>query len=206
MKIEYYGHSFVKLTFSNFSIAIDPYGDIGLNPPNVFADYVFCSHDHYDHNNATIVCGAKRLDVDAAAASGGRFTVLNSFHDENHGAFRGKNDVLVINADDKKIVHFGDIGCYDEKVVKKTSGADIIFIPIGGKYTIDAIEAMKYIDAIKPKTIIPIHYKIDGSTVDIAKIEDFLKMINEYKTKNSGFILEAEDTGVIIVTTEVKNV
>lgn len=59
MKIEYFGHSFVKITFRDFSVAIDPYGDIGLTPPKVFADYVFCSHNHYDHNNAGFIIGRK---------------------------------------------------------------------------------------------------------------------------------------------------
>lgn len=206
MKIEYFGHSFVKITFRDFSVAIDPYGDIGLTPPKVFADYVFCSHNHYDHNNAGFISGAKRIDAGNIKDSGGRFEIIKTFHDEAFGALRGENDALIINADGKKIVHFGDAGCFDEALVEKARGADIIFIPVGGKYTIDAAGAKRYVEAINPKTVIPIHYKIDGSTVDIAKIDEFLKLIKEFKTEKSGFLYNVNEKGVIVVTPEVKHV
>ena len=205
MKIEYFGHSFVKLTFREFSVAIDPYGDIGLTPPQVSADYVFCSHNHYDHNNAGLVGGAKRIDINGAKSSGGRFEIVKTYHDEAFGALRGENYVLIINADGKKVVHLGDAGCFDETVAKKARGADIVFIPVGGKYTIDAAGAVKYIEAMRPETVIPIHYKIDGSTVDIAKIDEFLKLVKVFKTEKSGFLYNV-DKGVLVVTPEVKHV
>lgn len=202
MKIEYYGHSFIKLTFNDFSVAVDPYGDIGLTPPEVFADYVFCTHNHYDHNNSSIVIGA----ADISKAGGRNFETVRTFHDEKRGALRGVNDVLIINADGVKVAHFGDIGCFDENVVEKTRGADVIFLPVGGKYTIDAAVALKYIEAVKPKVTVPVHYKIKGSTVDVAKIDEFLKLIKNYKTEKSGFIYDKDESGVIVVTPEVKNV
>lgn len=201
MKIEYYGHSFVKLTFNDFSVAIDPYGDIGLIPPEVFADYVFCTHNHYDHNNAAIVNGAACVRAD-----GKRFETVRTFHDEKRGALRGNNDVLIIFADGKKVVHLGDIGVFDENVVEKTRGADLMFLPVGGNYTIDAAVAYEYIKAAKPKVAVPIHYKIEGCTVDIAKIDGFLKLFENYKTVKSGFVFDNDESGLIVVTPEVKNV
>ena len=206
MKTEYYGHSFVKLTFSKFSVAIDPYGDIGLPLPKVFADYVFCTHNHYDHNNASIVKGAVLLNETDLSRLSGTFQTVKTFHDEKGGRLRGLNYAFIVNADGKKVVHLGDIGCFDENVVEKTRGADVMFIPVGGKYTIDARGALRYIEAVKPKTVIPIHYKINGSTVDIARIDEFLKLVKNYETENSGFVYSDVNYGVVVVTPEVKGV
>jgi hypothetical protein len=74
----------------------------------------------------------------------------------------------LFNLDGVKAAFLGDLGVYEEKeLISKLYGVDILFIPIGGKYTIDAEGALQYVKLIKPKTVIPMHYSIKGSTVDI---------------------------------------
>jgi L-ascorbate metabolism protein UlaG (beta-lactamase superfamily) len=93
----------------------------------------------------------------------------------------------------------GDYGESDNpKIINLLSGVDVLFIPIGGTYTIDAKTAKYYIEKIKPKTVIPIHYKINGSTVDIDKIDEFLKLVDGYKTVASPYNYN-NDSGVLVI-------
>ena len=98
----------------------------------------------------------------------------------------------------------GDYGEYDNKeIIKALYGVDILFIPVGGKYTIDSKTAKYYVDSVKPKTVIPIHYNIKGSTVDIKGVEEFLKLVNSSKIVSSPFEYNNE-SGVVVVKSEVK--
>ena len=193
MIISYFGHSFLLIKGKEYSIALDPYGDIGLKIPCVSADFVFCSHEHYDHNNASAVKNAKRV------MENNSFKIIKSFHDDKGGLLRGTNDILLFSLDGIKIAFMGDYGESDNpKIINLLSGVDILFIPIGGTYTIDAKTAKYYIEKIKPKTVIPIHYKINGSTVDIDKIDEFLKLVDGYKTVASPYNYN-NDSGVLVI-------
>ena len=199
MKIQYFGHSYLLISGGDYSIALDPYGDIGLIPPIVSADYVFSSHSHYDHNNFSVVKGAKLIDK-----SQGAFKVIPSFHDNEKGSLRGLNNILLFTLDGYTLAFMGDYGEYDNKeIIKALYGVDILFIPVGGKYTIDSKTAKYYVDSILPKTVVPIHYNIKGSTVDIKGVEEFLKLVNNSKIVSSPFEYNNESR-VVVVRSEVK--
>ena len=171
MKIKYFGHACFLVDTGKSSICIDPYGDIGLTEPNICADYYFCSHEHYDHNNYKIVKGAKPLDSKI------NYQILQTYHDKQKGKLRGINKVLVLNQE-FKVVHLGDLGeIPSQEVLQKIKNADILFCPIGGTYTIDYLEAIELINLVKPKIVIPMHYKINGSTVDVDTEQNFINNI-----------------------------
>ncbi len=193
MLISYFKHSFLLIEGKEFSIALDPFSNIGLSEPKVKADYVFCSHSHYDHNNVSLVIGAKPLDnkVD--------YNIIETFHDNEKGNLRGKNNILVFTLDGYKIAFLGDYGeSYNEKVIRSLKGVDILFIPIGGTYTIDSDEAYRYVKEIKPKTAIPIHYKVKGSTVDILNEEKFLNYFDNYIIKSSPYSYN-DESGIVFI-------
>ena len=199
MKIKYFGHSYLLVSGSDYSIALDPYGDIGLNPPIVKADYVFSSHSHYDHDNLSVVKGAKLID-----SSGGAFKVIPSFHDNEKGKLRGRNNILLFNLDGFSLAFMGDYGESDnQEIINALYGVDVLFIPVGGKYTIDSKTAKFYVDGIKPKTIIPIHYKIKGSNVDIKGVQDFLELVDSYQKVSTPFEYDGE-SGVVVINPEIK--
>ena len=171
MKIKYFGHACFLINTNKGSVCIDPYGDIGLAEPNISADYYFCSHEHYDHNNYKIVKGAKKLDSKI------NYQTLQTFHDKQNGKLRGLNNILVIN-EELKVVHLGDLGeIPSQEVLQKIKNADILFCPIGGTYTIDYLEAIKLIKTINPKIVIPMHYKIKDSKVDVDTEQNFIKNV-----------------------------
>lgn len=199
MNINYFGHSYLLILGKDYSIALDPYGDIGLLPPKINSDYVFSSHGHYDHNNFSVVNSKKVIKN-----SNNLFKIIPSFHDNENGALRGTNNILSFNLDGYRLAFMGDFGEDDnKKVINQLKNVDVLFVPIGGKYTIDYKVAKKYCDKIKPKTIIPIHYKIEGSNIDIDNLDNFLKLFESYSMVNSPYNYD-DRNGVVVISPEIK--
>ena len=99
------------------------------------------------------------------------------FHDDAHGAKRGKNLIFRFRAEGLDICHLGDLGePASERIIGELRGADVLLIPVGGHYTIDAVEAKEYVTRISPKLVIPMHYYTDGLQVDIAGPQHFLSL------------------------------
>ncbi len=198
MLISYFGHSYLHLSGKDYSITLDPFGDVGLKIPKVLSTYVFSSHSHYDHNNFKAVKNAKLVKNDE------RFEIISTFHDDENGKLRGTNNILLFKLDGFKIAFMGDFGESNNKtVIEKLKGVDILFIPIGGKYTIDSKTAKFYVDGIKPKTVIPIHYKIKGLTVDIDDEKGFLKLFDGYIEHNSPYNYNGE-YGVVLLSPQME--
>ena len=105
---------------------------------------------------------------------------------------RGKNIIYKFTMDDVTFCHLGDLGHkLDEDAVQKIGDVDILFIPIGGTFTVDAEGAWSVINLIKPRIAIPMHYKIGGLSLPIAGIEPFLEK-NKYKTLKVGNEIDIE--------------
>ena len=171
--IEYFGHSCFRLTGGGQRVVLDPYAD-GCVPgcPNLRldAEFVFCSHDHHDHNAVQCVTlrtgGAPKFTV----------TELETDHDDAGGSKRGRNMIRIFNFDGVRIAHFGDLG--RPLTVAETAALrdlDCALMPVGGFFTIDAQQAAAIAEAIAPGTVIPMHYRTDTSGFDvIAALDDAL--------------------------------
>ena len=184
MKIQYLGHSCFKLTESTgTSIVTDPYGEIGYDlPEDLSATAVSVSHNHFDHNNAKSVKGNPvRLEKEGFYdLDGVEVTAIKSYHDDEAGAKRGENLIFKFRMDGLDICHLGDLGedCSAE-LLELLLPVNILLIPVGGKYTIDAQQAKEYVDRIMPDVVIPMHYKTRNSTVDIEKAQAFLDLFED---------------------------
>ena len=187
MIIQYYGHSCFKITTKpagrgkdDVAVFFDPFDkSVGLRPPQGQADLVLVSHNHADHNNVEALKGEPYvIDIPGEySAKGANIIGIASSHDDKNGAERGENTIYVLEAEDLRICHLGDLGSdLSEKQLEKINGIDILMVPIGGGYTIDGKKAVDIIKKIEPKIIIPMHYKIKGSTVNI---DDEKKFCNE---------------------------
>ena len=184
MKIQYFGHSCFKLTESTgFSVLTDPFSGIGYElPRGITADVVTVSHDHYDHNNASAVAENSKIlrkdgffDFDDVKIVG-----VKSYHDEKGGALRGENVIYKFRMDGLEICHLGDLGeeCSAE-LIELLLPVNILLIPVGGKYTINAKQAKEYVDMLMPDIVIPMHYKTKNSNIDIDKPQSFLEEFDE---------------------------
>lgn len=196
MKISYFGHSNFLVEGNDYSILLDPFSSVGLKEVKCVCDYVFCSHDHFDHNNKSLAVGAKEVK------NGYPFEIIKTYHDEKKGLLRGENNVLLFNLDGFKLAFLGDLGEYDNnKLIDKLFGVDFLFIPVGGKYTIDEEGAFNYAKKINPKVVIPMHYKLKNSTVDIKGVDEFLNKFSSHIKVSSPFVYNSE-SGVVLIKGE----
>jgi L-ascorbate metabolism protein UlaG (beta-lactamase superfamily) len=213
MIITWQGHSCFKIQDKigpeGVTVVTDPFTkEVGLKTPNFEADIVTISHDHFDHNNAAALRGnpmvincAGEYDFKGVLIEG-----IDSYHDEKNGAERGGNIMYRIEIDDISVAHLGDLGhILDNVQLEKLAGTDVLLIPVGGKYTIDAKKAVEVISQIEPRIIIPMHYKTKDSKIDIDEIDKFIKEIGltpsyEEKLKISKKDLPQEDMELVILS------
>ncbi len=192
MVIEWLGHSCFKITLkSGLRILLDPYnGDTGYAPQDVEADVVTISHAHYDHNDLSHVKGNYTVVNTPGVQTFGELTIegFETWHDHSQGAHRGANIIFLFSVRGIRLCHMGDIGCIpDDALFEKLCGTDILLIPVGGKVTIDAKEALSICERIEPNIIIPMHFKTPDSNIDLAPLHDFLEVVGrEYDVSHHG--------------------
>jgi len=185
MDITYLGHSAFRIKTKNHTIVTDPYNSsIGLKFPKTEADLVTVSHDHFDHNDLSGLKDYKKVFNSPGEYEIGGVSVFGipSFHDNKKGEERGKNTIFVIETEGVTICHLGDLGhLLAEDQIDEIGDVDILLVPVGGTYTISAKEAVDVVQAIDPKIIIPMHYKLPGLKVDIESCDKFIKEMGNKK-------------------------
>lgn len=186
MKIKWLGHSSFLLTESTgISVLTDPFDSAmvgyGLSSPKV--DIVTMSHGHADHNYLEAVPGYKEIyDAPGKFEYEGRvhITGIQSFHDDCEGKARGQNIIYRFGMDGVNICHMGDIGepCSPE-LIERLLPVNVLLIPVGGNYTVDAELAKEYVDRLMPDIVIPMHYKIKHCELDIDKVDPFVRLFDD---------------------------
>lgn len=172
MELVHIGHSCFRLKGKNATVITDPYdpASTGLKLPKITADIITISHDHKDHNYA------KGIEESEITFKGpGEYELKNvkilgigTFHDLTHGAERGKNTVFRIEIDNIAVVHLGDLGHkLSDSQVDDLGVVDILLVPVGGIYTLNAEAAAATVSQIEPKIIIPMHYKTEGMNENV---------------------------------------
>ncbi|TSC90909.1 MAG: Zn-dependent hydrolase [Parcubacteria group bacterium Licking1014_17] len=184
MIITWFGQSCFRLAGKDANVLIDPFSkEIGLKPPRINDQIVLKTHDHIDHNNLegagpeTFVIGGpgeyEKLGVSV--------TGIESYHDNEKGAKRGSNTIYMIHMDEMMLCHLGDIGqkqfTQEQLDAINWADIDILFVPVGGTYTVNAAEAVELVKEIEPKIIIPMHYKIPGLSIELDDVKKFTKEI-----------------------------
>jgi len=196
LQIRWHGHSCFEIT-NDVTLVTDPHDgkSIGIPAPTVSGDIILISHDHYDHNSIkTVEKDDSKVITDERKRTVANIDIkgIESFHDECQGEKRGKNIIYKFTMNDITFCHLGDIGHeIDEEIIQKIGDVDILFIPIGGTFTVDANQAWNIIDKIKPKIAVPMHYKIGGLSLPITGIDPFLEK-NKYKTLKVGNEIDME--------------
>ena len=182
MKLEWIGHACFRLTGENGTVVItDPYDEtVGAEMVPLQADLITMSHEHHDHNDESMIAGSPVIlhGTQEAVVGGVTARAYGSYHDEVQGAKRGKNAIRVFEMDGLKVVHMGDQGCMPEgEIISAISGADVMMIPVGGTYTVDAKEAKAIVDCAKPRCVIPMHVKTKRCPYPIETVQGFLKLM-----------------------------
>jgi len=184
MIITFLGHAaFLITSESGIKIVTDPYKPGCFNGGIQYAaiaetvDIVTISHEHDDHNDTTL--NGKPEYIRGPGGQVIRGITINGtevFHDTSSGKERGKNTIFSILVDSVHVVHLGDLGhklSYSDTA--KIGKVDVLFIPVGGYFTIDAATAWDVVKMLKPKVVIPMHYKTAKCGFPIAPVDDFIK-------------------------------
>jgi L-ascorbate metabolism protein UlaG (beta-lactamase superfamily) len=181
MVITWYGQACFRIQSGDKALVLDPFEkSVGLMPPSIQADILFVTHEHFDHNNIKaikgdyfLINGPGEYEVKGIKAKG-----IASYHDNEKGAKRGLNTLYLIEVEGIHILHCGDLGqdLLDDKQLEEIGSVDILMIPTGGFFTIDAKQAVGVINQIEPKIVIPMHYKIPKlSILELDGVDKFLK-------------------------------
>jgi L-ascorbate metabolism protein UlaG (beta-lactamase superfamily) len=220
--IEWYGHAcFTIAAGSGARIVIDPFDPdkFPYSLPEGPATLAFASHDHSDHNylggvdyrvavkggqgGAMITDPLKTIpDYDTYTfnedSTSYALRIVPSSHDEQGGAKRGHNVISVWEIDGVRIVHMGDLGCaLDKKQIEAIGRPDVLMIPVGGYYTIDAEGARAVVKELSPHVVIPMHFRTKalGDRVPISTADEFLKGWEKVKVM-SGSVLHVTPGGL----------
>ena len=210
MKIKYLGHAaFVITSDEGVKIITDPYTtspDLTYGEIRATADVATVSHNHLDHCNVAAVGGDPQVMrwAEVSTAKGIKFRGINSYHDDEGGRMRGGNIIFCFEVDGLKICHLGDLGhLLDDRQKAEIGKVDILLIPVGGHFTIDAKTATEVCDQLKPGVIIPMHYRTDKGLPVIAGVDEFLRGKANVKWLDTSQVEfkagELPNTGQIIV-------
>ena len=184
MQIKYIGHASFFIKTKTARVVTDPFDPkmVGLKFPKTEADIVTISHQHQDHNFLGQISGDPLvIDWPGEFEKGGvRVFGYQTYHDKEQGAKRGENILYKIEADDISLLHCGDLGMVlSEETVDEIGEVDIIFIPVGGHYTIDASDAQEVVKRDEPSIVIPMHYgssQLNQETFkELSPLSDFLE-------------------------------
>jgi len=187
MNIIWHGQSFFEISTKDtkneeLKIAIDPFDkSIGLKIPKVEAQILLITHNHSDHSNKKAINGNPFLIESPGEyeTKGVYVKGVQGFHDDSQGKEKGKVVFYIIEVENIRICHLSDIGQKEltSEQIEQIGNIDILMIPVGGVYTLDAKQAANIISQIEPKIVIPMHYQVPNLNLKLNSLEQFLKEI-----------------------------
>ncbi len=201
MIIKWLGHScFLVTSAAGVRVVTDPYSigsGINYSPVAEAADVVVISHEHHDHNAAWAVQGEPEIvrGVGTKTVRGIQFKGIATHHDKSGGGERGNNTVFRFTVDGVRLCHLGDLGHLLTRTQCAEIGeVDILFVPVGGFFTIDADDATRVCDQLRPKVTIPMHFKTPKCDYTIGVVDDFVvSKQNVRETHSSEIEIGLED-------------
>ena len=179
MDVTWLGHGCFRLRGRGAAVVTDPYPPtIGLKLQRMDADLVTVSHDHDDHNYTQVVRdgayevrGPGEYEVAGVSVVG-----LPTYHDAEKGARQGRNTVYLIEIDDVRVCHLGDLGHkLDDAEAEAVASPDVLLVPVGGRTTMNGEQAAEVVRQLEPRYVIPMHYSIPGLKLELDAVDRFLK-------------------------------
>jgi L-ascorbate metabolism protein UlaG (beta-lactamase superfamily) len=176
--ITWYGHSCFRLRGRSVAVVTDPYPP-SLGPKlKLEADIVTVSHPHDNHShvpgvgkNPFVVQGPGEYEVSGVTILG-----VPTFHDQQNGAERGRNTIYLIDVDDVKVCHLGDVGhALDASQLERLGNIDVLLVPVGGGASLDAAKGAEVVRQVEPRYVLPMHYAVPGVKLELQPVERFLQ-------------------------------
>lgn len=177
MDVTWHGQSCFRLRGRGAAVVTDPY------PPSVGprlkldATVVTVSHEHESHSHvqsvrdARVIEGAGEYEISGVAVRG-----LPTFHDSQSGAEHGRNTVYVIELDDVRVCHLGDLGhTLSDDALEAIGNVDVLLVPVGGGAALDGAAAAEVVRQVEPRYVVPMHFGHPAIRRELAPVDRFLK-------------------------------
>jgi len=203
MKIKYLGHAAFELELaSGARYVIDPYttgafGTLKYGPIEGNFDVGVVSHNHEDHVSREVLSHCMKIINTSGKVTIGDVTIesLMTYHDESKGSARGKNLISVVEAEGLRVAHLGDLGHeIAPKDFPMLMWLDVLMIPVGGHFTIDAAAAAALAKSFEPKIVIPMHYLTPKVDFPITPVENFTKLMDTVERAGASEIEVTKET------------
>lgn len=201
MKLKFIGHSCFLVTSSDgATVIIDPYksgaygGAICYDPIIDQADIAVLTHEHEDHGNVKDLPGHPLSVSMESRVRGIEFDMVMTWHDQAEGAERGPNRIVCFSIDDIRLCHLGDLGhVLKDEQASAVGHVDILLVPVGGRFTIGPDEASEVIGQLKPRIVVPMHYKTDKCLFPIEPVDTFLNGKEPVRRSSSSEVIFTRD-------------
>jgi L-ascorbate metabolism protein UlaG (beta-lactamase superfamily) len=178
LDVTWLGHGCFRLRGRGAAAVTDPYPpSIGLKLQRLDANLVTVSHEHENHNYTQIVRDAYEIRGPGEYEVAGVSVIgVPTYHDAEKGAKHGRNTIYLIEIDDVRVCHLGDLGHpLDDSEAEAISSPDILLVPVGGRTTINAAQAAGVVRQLEPRYVVPMHYAIPGLKLELDPLDRFLK-------------------------------
>jgi len=203
MKIKYLGHAAFELALAGGArYVIDPYtagafGTLKYAPIEGNFDVAVVSHSHEDHVSREVLDRSKEIinKSGKVVVDGVTIESLMTYHDESKGSARGKNLISIVEAEGLRVAHLGDLGhAIVPKDFPMLKWMDVLMIPVGGHFTIDAATAAALAKSFEPKIVIPMHYLTPKVDFPITPVENFTKLMDTVERAGASEIEVTKET------------
>jgi len=178
LDVTWLGHGCFRLRGRSAAVVTDPYPPaIGLKLSRLEADLVTVSHEHENHNYTQVVRDAYEIRGPGEYEVAGVSVIgVPTYHDAEKGAKHGRNTVYLIEIDDVRVCHLGDLGHkLDDAEAETISSPDVLLVPVGGHTAINAAQAAEIVRQLEPRFVVPMHYAIPGLKLQLDSLDRFLK-------------------------------
>jgi L-ascorbate metabolism protein UlaG (beta-lactamase superfamily) len=212
LDVTWLGHGCFRLRGRSAAVVTDPFPPaIGLKLPKLDADLVTISHEHENHSYTQVMRDAYEIRGPGEYEVAGVSVIgVPTFHDAQKGAKHGRNTVYLIEIDDVRICHLGDLGhALDDAEAEAISSPDVLLVPVGGHTSINAAQAAEIVRQLEPRYVVPMHYAIPGLKLELDSLDRFLKEMavtaSEPQPKLSVSASSGEyDTKVVVLEPKVE--
>lgn len=181
MEIKYLAHSSFLVKTKDAKLVMDPFDPsfVGLKFAKQEADIVTISHGHKDHSHTSLIEGTPLILTwpGQFEKKGIRIWGYRSYHDKVEGKERGEVILYKFESEGISLLHCGDLGVIpSDAMLDEIGDVHILMVPVGGKYALNADEAMQLIKKIEPSIVIPMHYGREGLAIEgLSPLDEFLK-------------------------------
>jgi L-ascorbate metabolism protein UlaG (beta-lactamase superfamily) len=176
LDVTWLGQSCFRLRGKSAAVVTDPFPP-ALGPKlRLEGNLVTVSHPHENHSHvqsvkdAYVIEGPGEYEVAGVTVRG-----LPTYHDGQQGAEHGRNTVYVIEVDEVRVCHLGDLGhALDDRALETIGNVDVLLVPVGGGTTLDGAKAAEVCRQVEPRYVVPMHFGHPALRTELAPVGRFL--------------------------------